>query len=168
MEQSENSNKQKTGYFFRSGAVIVRVMFAWLTTQPSASAHTMRRLFGRIAAPRFDDGAPFQPAAGPGSDDVTLQRRQDSEQRFLWWMMNSAKLWTWIVAFRVVTAVFVNSTANDPDEFFQSIEVAHQFVFGTGELTWEWRHGIRSFIYPAPFALCSGSGRSQHSTLRGS
>lgn len=37
-----------------------------------------------------------------------------------------------------------------PDEFFQSLEVAHHAVFGYGQLTWEWRAGspIRSIIYP--------------------
>ena len=26
-----------------------------------------------------------------------------------------------------------------PDEFYQSLEPAHQFVFGFGHLTWEWK-----------------------------
>ncbi|KAH8106820.1 glycosyltransferase family 22 protein [Cristinia sonorae] len=38
-----------------------------------------------------------------------------------------------------------------PDEYFQSLEVAHHFVFGYGHLTWEWLSPvpIRSFLYPA-------------------
>ena len=37
-----------------------------------------------------------------------------------------------------------------PDEFFQSLEVAHHAVFGYGQLTWEWRaeSPIRSIVYP--------------------
>ena len=37
-----------------------------------------------------------------------------------------------------------------PDEYFQSLEVAHHAVFGYGQLTWEWRatNPIRSIIYP--------------------
>lgn len=38
-----------------------------------------------------------------------------------------------------------------PDEYFQSLEVAHHFVFGYGHLTWEWLSysPIRSILYPA-------------------
>lgn len=38
-----------------------------------------------------------------------------------------------------------------PDEFFQSLEVAHRLVFGYGHLTWEWLspNPIRGIIYPA-------------------
>ncbi|KAI0718303.1 Alg9-like mannosyltransferase family-domain-containing protein [Fomitopsis betulina] len=38
-----------------------------------------------------------------------------------------------------------------PDEYFQSLEVAHRAVYGYGHLTWEWltAEPIRSIIYPA-------------------
>ncbi|OCH87404.1 glycosyltransferase family 22 protein [Obba rivulosa] len=38
-----------------------------------------------------------------------------------------------------------------PDEYFQSLEVAHQLVYGYGKLTWEWvsPKPIRSIFYPA-------------------
>ena len=38
-----------------------------------------------------------------------------------------------------------------PDEYFQSLEVAHHAVFGYGHLTWEWLapRPIRSVVYPA-------------------
>lgn len=38
-----------------------------------------------------------------------------------------------------------------PDEHFQSLEVAHHAVFGYGHLTWEWMSPapIRSPLYPA-------------------
>ncbi|OSD08566.1 glycosyltransferase family 22 protein [Trametes coccinea BRFM310] len=38
-----------------------------------------------------------------------------------------------------------------PDEYYQSLEVAHHLVFAYGQLTWEWLapNPIRSIIYPA-------------------
>ncbi|EIW60158.1 glycosyltransferase family 22 protein [Trametes versicolor FP-101664 SS1] len=38
-----------------------------------------------------------------------------------------------------------------PDEYYQSLEVAHHLVFGYGQLTWEWLtpKPIRSIVYPA-------------------
>jgi phosphatidylinositol glycan class B len=40
------------------------------------------------------------------------------------------------------------------DEFFQSLEIAHNVVFGYGKLTWEWQPdiAIRSILYPALYA----------------
>ncbi|KZT26559.1 glycosyltransferase family 22 protein [Neolentinus lepideus HHB14362 ss-1] len=58
----------------------------------------------------------------------------------------------------VVVAILVRlfialstKTFFQPDEYFQSLEVAHHLVFGYGHLTWEWRSPlpIRSIIYPA-------------------
>ncbi|KAL1116795.1 hypothetical protein AAG570_005265 [Ranatra chinensis] len=34
-----------------------------------------------------------------------------------------------------------------PDEYWQSVEVAHRRVFGYGHLTWEWSKAIRSSLY---------------------
>jgi phosphatidylinositol glycan class B len=60
----------------------------------------------------------------------------------------------WIaVVYRIVIALFVMRSADAPDEWYQSVEVAYLTVFGKGELTWEWREGIRSFLYPMPFAV---------------
>lgn len=39
-----------------------------------------------------------------------------------------------------------------PDEYWQSLEVAHKLTFGYGYLTWEWTQGIRSYVYPAIIA----------------
>lgn len=47
-----------------------------------------------------------------------------------------------------LTSVFIVQTAYVPDEYWQSLEVAHKMVFGYGHLTWEWRHGLRSYFYP--------------------
>ena len=37
------------------------------------------------------------------------------------------------------------------DEYWQSLEIAHKFVFDYGFITWEWKEGIRSFIFPSIF-----------------
>lgn len=39
-----------------------------------------------------------------------------------------------------------------PDEYWQSLEVAHNLVFNYGYLTWEWNEGMRSYIHPFLFA----------------
>lgn len=40
-----------------------------------------------------------------------------------------------------------------PDELFQSAEVAHRLVFGTGHLSWEWSSNLRSYLHPLFLAL---------------
>ncbi|XP_030385200.1 GPI mannosyltransferase 3 isoform X2 [Scaptodrosophila lebanonensis] len=52
-----------------------------------------------------------------------------------------------ILAVRLAS-VFVVKTYYVPDEYWQSLEVAHKLTFGYGYLTWEWVQGIRSYIYP--------------------
>ncbi|ALC43901.1 CG12006 [Drosophila busckii] len=52
-----------------------------------------------------------------------------------------------ILAVRLAS-VFVVNTYYVPDEYWQSLEVAHKLTFGYGYLTWEWVQGIRSYIYP--------------------
>lgn len=36
-----------------------------------------------------------------------------------------------------------------PDEIFQTLEPAHRLVYGYGIVSWEWRLGIRSWVFPA-------------------
>ncbi|KZT71275.1 glycosyltransferase family 22 protein [Daedalea quercina L-15889] len=50
-----------------------------------------------------------------------------------------------------VSIALLTCTFFQPDEYFQSLEVAHHVVFGYGHLTWEWlaNQPIRSIIYPA-------------------
>ncbi|XP_069695158.1 GPI mannosyltransferase 3-like isoform X1 [Periplaneta americana] len=57
------------------------------------------------------------------------------------------KSWQVFVFIRLCT-VWLVQTWFVPDEYWQSVEVAHKLVFGYGHLTWEWSHGIRSYIYP--------------------
>ncbi|XP_037933585.1 GPI mannosyltransferase 3 isoform X2 [Teleopsis dalmanni] len=52
-----------------------------------------------------------------------------------------------ILAVRLAS-VFVVKTFYVPDEYWQSLEVAHKLAFGYGYITWEWVQGIRSYIYP--------------------
>lgn len=53
-----------------------------------------------------------------------------------------------ILAFRVANAMAMK-TFFDPDEFYQSHEIAHSAVYGYGYKTWEWDVGLRSFLHPA-------------------
>lgn len=50
-----------------------------------------------------------------------------------------------------VGIALATSTFFQPDEYYQSLEVAHHAVFGYGQLTWEWltAEPIRSIVYPA-------------------
>ena len=56
----------------------------------------------------------------------------------------------WI--FRILNAWIVG-TYFDPDETWQSLEVAHLKAFDIGYLTWEWKAQIRSFAHPFIFYL---------------
>ena len=38
---------------------------------------------------------------------------------------------------------------NHEDEIFQTLEPAHRLAYGYGVVTWEWRQGIRSWVFPA-------------------
>ncbi|XP_062561074.1 GPI mannosyltransferase 3 [Armigeres subalbatus] len=51
-----------------------------------------------------------------------------------------------------VASVFIVRTWYVPDEYWQSLEVAHRLAFGYGHLTWEWTYGIRSYVYPSMIA----------------
>ncbi len=59
-----------------------------------------------------------------------------------------------VVCFRVLNALCL-ATAFNPDEYWQSLEVAHSLAFGCGaEPTWEWRPDValRSALHPLVFA----------------
>lgn len=46
-------------------------------------------------------------------------------------------------------------TSFDPDEYWQSLEIAHRLAFGYGFVTWEWQanEALRSVLHPLLFAL---------------
>lgn len=56
-----------------------------------------------------------------------------------------------LVLFRLVNALLVQ-TSFVPDEYWQSLEVAHYLVYGQGHLTWEWTEHIRGYLHPLIFA----------------
>ncbi|CAH2088274.1 unnamed protein product [Euphydryas editha] len=53
-----------------------------------------------------------------------------------------------ILAVRLLS-VFLVQTWYVPDEYWQTLEVAHKHSFGYGALTWEWQKGLRSYLYPS-------------------
>lgn len=69
--------------------------------------------------------------------------------------LNRFKNWDVFAVFLLVrlSAVFLVQTFFVPDEYYQSVEIAHKLVFGYGHLTWEWHQGIRSYGYPLIFAV---------------
>ena len=71
------------------------------------------------------------------------------------WRYTSTKLVFYCCLFRVVNAWLVD-TQFDPDEYWQTLEVAHCVVFKTcDDRTWEWKsnHPIRSYVSILPTAL---------------
>ncbi|XP_035774460.1 GPI mannosyltransferase 3-like [Anopheles albimanus] len=58
----------------------------------------------------------------------------------------------WLFLALRIASVFLVTTFFVPDEYWQSLEVAHRLAFGYGHLTWEWAAGIRSYLYPALIA----------------
>lgn len=57
-----------------------------------------------------------------------------------------------LCVFRIANALLIN-TAFDPDEYYQSLEIAHHHAFGRGYVTWEWVLAIRSYTHPVMFIL---------------
>ncbi|CAI6338605.1 unnamed protein product [Periconia digitata] len=59
-----------------------------------------------------------------------------------------------LIAFRIGNALVLR-TFFQPDEYFQSLEVATDLAFGPSSnayITWEWRNHLRSSLHPAIFA----------------
>ena len=65
---------------------------------------------------------------------------------------SSTLLYTTALLVRI-SSVFLVQTSYVPDEYWQSIEVAHRMSFGYGYLTWEWQEGIRGFTHPFIFTI---------------
>ncbi|KAJ2945135.1 hypothetical protein O0L34_g9196 [Tuta absoluta] len=53
-----------------------------------------------------------------------------------------------VILFVRILSVFLVQTWYVPDEYWQTLEVAHKHAFGYGALTWEWQKGIRSYLVP--------------------
>ena len=92
-------------------------------------------------------------AAGPGRAAPLRDREgarraaRRAERRAAWRAFGGC------LAFRAANALLVR-TAFVPDEYWQSLEVAHDLVFGYGHRTWEWapETALRSFAHPVLFA----------------
>ena len=56
-----------------------------------------------------------------------------------------------VAVFTRLVIALATQTFFQPDEYFQSLEVAHKLVYGYGHLTWEWLAPapIRSILYPS-------------------
>lgn len=67
-------------------------------------------------------------------------------------IFDELKLFLCLLTFRIICLCLVHSYFV-PDEYWQSLEIAHSYVFGYGYVTWEWDEGIRSFFYPFWIAL---------------
>ncbi|KAI5172660.1 GPI mannosyltransferase 3 [Nematocida sp. LUAm3] len=59
-------------------------------------------------------------------------------------------LFSGLLAYRVVNALLVH-THFEPDEYFQSVEVAMSLILKKKEYTWEWLYGIRTFVFVGIF-----------------
>jgi phosphatidylinositol glycan class B len=57
-----------------------------------------------------------------------------------------------VLFFRILNSLAV-ATYFDPDEHYQSHEIAYLSVHGSGYKSWEWRVGLRSFLHPALLAI---------------
>ena len=57
-----------------------------------------------------------------------------------------------LAALRLLQGLLVRGVFS-PDEYWQSLEVAHRVVFGYGYLTWEWwdAYRLRSIVHPGIF-----------------
>lgn len=61
----------------------------------------------------------------------------------------------YLVSFTIALRIcncFLVQTSFVPDEYWQSLEVAHHMVFNYGYLTWEWTERLRGYTYPLIFA----------------
>lgn len=66
--------------------------------------------------------------------------------------MKSSNIFLGFLCLRLLS-VWVVQTFFVADEYWQSLEVAHNFVFGYGHISWEWTEGLRSYFYPGLFAV---------------
>lgn len=57
-----------------------------------------------------------------------------------------------VFLFRLVNAL-TTRTFFQADEYYQGLEPAHNYIFGYGYVTWEWREYLRSSIHPLVYAV---------------
>lgn len=66
----------------------------------------------------------------------------------------AAQFFLVIITFAVALALRIGVALRSPsiewpDEIFNTLEPAHRMVYGYGVIVWEWREGIRNWVYPA-------------------
>ncbi|XP_019640115.1 PREDICTED: GPI mannosyltransferase 3-like [Branchiostoma belcheri] len=88
-------------------------------------------------------------SASAGLAVETTPKERESSDTLL--SIGDGLLFLVLLTGRLLNAAVVQ-TAHVPDEYWQSLEVAHNMVFGYGYLTWEWQAGLRGFTYPLVFA----------------
>ncbi|PAA65696.1 hypothetical protein BOX15_Mlig033772g1, partial [Macrostomum lignano] len=108
--------------------------------QAGAGESLLGRLWWGPEATKEDRDAAIEPSETVGPEPL---RRS---------LLTERGLFLSLVAFRCANALLLH-THFVPDEFWQSVEVAHRSAFGYGHLTWEWQAGLRSPLYPGAFAL---------------
>lgn len=74
-------------------------------------------------------------------------------RRPLWTSLGNGHAIALLYLVRIACSLLVRTSFFNPDEYFQSLEVAHKHVFGYGHLTWEWTAGLRSYLHPLLFML---------------
>ena len=67
------------------------------------------------------------------------------------------KIALWVVLLAIAVGLRVGMAIHfpnmfHPDEIFQSLEPAHRLAYGYGASTWEWRAGVRSWVFPTVLA----------------
>ena len=74
--------------------------------------------------------------------------------------------------FRLLNSFLFLRTFHSADEHYQSVEIAHEFIFKYGANTWEWREDVklRSFVHPLlayawPYALVKGLRLDEDASL---
>ncbi|XAR51226.1 Dolichyl-P-Man:Man(6)GlcNAc(2)-PP-dolichol alpha-1,2-mannosyltransferase [Bertholletia excelsa] len=87
-----------------------------------------------------------------GSQNPNSMERQKGQISCSIQTLSSEKVFLICLAIRMANALLVQTYFN-PDEHWQSLEVAHHVAFGYGHLTWEWKKGIRSYLHPLVFVL---------------
>jgi hypothetical protein len=63
--------------------------------------------------------------------------------------------WTVLLGFAIALRISLAMGSPNifyPDEIFQTLEPAHRLAFGYGAISWEWRLGIRSWVFPTILA----------------
>lgn len=97
------------------------------------------------------------PDPGPATTKQTKQSSQDEDvlkKHMAQQSTTTSRLFIfWVCLVVRLLNAWLTRTYDNPDEYWQSQEIAHNMVFGYGYVSWEWHERIRSYAHPAVFAL---------------